>query len=107
MLFRSNPAPGDGLANVWLTDGLGKVDNTVTQVRQSGPGTFTWSRKAPVGFSALEWVALGRWLDPATPRKPRSVRVAPSAPMSLPEAPAAKAPSAPKAAPALKTTAKP
>ncbi len=102
-----NPAPGDGLAYVWLTDGLGKVDNTVTQVRQSGPGTFTWSRKAPVGLSALEWVALGRWLDPATPRKPRSVRVAPPAPMGMPEAPATQAPAAPKAAPAPKTTAKP
>jgi hypothetical protein len=102
-----NPAPGDGLANAWLTDGLGKVDNTVTQVRQSGPGSFTWSRKAPVGLSALEWVALGRWLDPATPRKPKSARMAPPAPLGLPDAPAAKAPGAPKTAPAPKTTVKP
>ena len=87
-----NPAPGDGLANLWLTDTLGKVDNTVTQVRQSGPGTFTWSRKAPVGLSAMEWVLLGRWLDPATPRKLKAPRLAPSPPMGLPETPSAKSP---------------
>ena len=102
-----NPAPGDGLANAWLTDGLGKVDNTVTQVRQSGPGTFTWSRKAPAGLTALEWVVLGRWLDPATPRKPRVARAVPPAPMALPEAPAPKAPGAPKAGTAPKPIAKP
>jgi hypothetical protein len=87
-----NPAPGDGLANLWLTDTLGKVDNTVTQVRQSGPGTFTWSRKAPVGLSAMEWVLVGRWLDPATPRKLKSPRLAPSSAMGLPETPSAKSP---------------
>lgn len=102
-----NPAPGDGLANAWLTDGLGKVDNTVTQVRQSGPGTFSWSRKAPAGLSALEWVVLGRWLDPATPRKPKVARVAPPAPMGLPEVPASKSPASPKTAPAPKSSAKP
>ena len=93
-----NPAPGDGLANLWLTDGLGKVDNTVTQVRQSGPGTFTWTRKAPVGLNAMEWVMLGRWLDPATPRKLKAARMAPPAPMGLPEGSPAKPSSAPKPA---------
>lgn len=94
-----NPSPGDGLANTWLTDGLGKVDNTVTQVRQSGPGEFGWSRKAPAGLTALEWVALGRWLDPATPRKPKAARAVSPAPMTLPEAPAPKAaPTAPGSA---------
>jgi hypothetical protein len=91
-----NPAPGDGLASLWLTDTLGKVDNTVTQVRQSGPGTFTWSRKAPVGLSAVEWVLLGRWLDPATPRKLKAPRLAPPPPMELPQSPSAKPPSASK-----------
>ena len=91
-----NPAPGDGLANLWLTDTLAKVDNTVTQVRQSGPGVFTWTRKAPVGLSAMEWVVLGRWLDPATPRKPKAARLAPPPPMGLPQTPSAKTPPAPK-----------
>lgn len=94
-----NPAPGDGLASLWLTDTLGKVDNTVTQVRQSGPGTFTWSRKAPVGLSAVEWVLLGRWLDPAMPRKLKSPRLSPPPPMELPQSPSAKPASASKPVP--------
>ena len=93
-----NPAPGDGLANLWLTDGLGKVDNTVTQIRQSGPGTFTLTRKAPVALTAMEWVLLGRWLDPATPRNPKMSRSVPP-PMGFPDAPAPKSSNVPKTAP--------
>ncbi|MFM7804325.1 MAG: hypothetical protein ACKPGK_07505, partial [Verrucomicrobiota bacterium] len=98
------PAPGDGPASQWLSDSLAKVDNTVTQVRQTGPGTFSWSRKAPAGLTAFEWVVLGRWLDPALPRASRAQRPGRSAspvaaPMGLPEAPAREAS---KSAPAAK-----
>jgi hypothetical protein len=98
------PAPGEGPASQWLTDSLAKVDNTVTQVRQTGPGTFAWSRKAPAGLTAFEWVLLGRWLDPALPRTPRAQRTVRSGspapvPMGLPEAPPAKAASKPAPAP--------
>lgn len=90
------PAPGEGPASRWLTDSLAKVDNTVTQVRQTGPGTFALSRKAPAGLTAFEWVLLGRWLDPALPRGTKVQRVgrsgSPAAvPMGLPDAPPAKA----------------
>lgn len=85
------PAPGDGLANTWLNDGLGKVDNTVTQVRQTGPGAFAWNRKAPAGLTALEWVLVGRWLDPAMPRAPKAARSGvPSASVALPASPVGK-----------------
>ena len=93
------PAPGNGLADTWLTESLAKVENTVTQARQTGPGAFAWSRKAPAGLTALEWALFGRWLDPAMPRKPRTARAAaaaaPAAPMGLPATPAAPA-AAPK-----------
>ena len=99
------PAPGDGPASQWLSDSLAKVDNTVTQVRQTGPGTFLWTRKAPAGLTAFEWVLLGRWLDPALPRTPRTQRAirsgSPAAvPMGLPEGAPAK--EASKSAPASK-----
>jgi len=101
------PAPGDGPASQWLSDSLAKVDNTVTQVRQTGPGTFSWSRKAPAGLTAFEWVLLGRWLDPALPRAPRAQRAAaarpgppPSAPMGLPEMPEPRGTPTPRPVPA-------
>lgn len=38
-------------------------DHTDTEITQSGPAEFTFARKTPVVFTALEFYALANWLD--------------------------------------------
>jgi hypothetical protein len=38
-------------------------DQTDTEISQTGPAEFTFARKTPVGFTALEFYAMASWLE--------------------------------------------
>lgn len=76
------PPSGDGVSQTWLNGTISSVENTVTEVRQTGAGEFAFTRKAPGGFSAMEWVLLTRWIEPPTTRPARSVEKGVSPPFN-------------------------
>jgi hypothetical protein len=84
------PPPGEGPGRRWLQETTAQIDNTVTTVRQTGPGAFQFQRKAPAGLTAFELVVLTRWLDPPTARpartggQPRALAPAPGLPVRKP-----------------------
>jgi hypothetical protein len=82
------PPSGDGPFLTWLSQCGASLENTVTEVRQTGAGEFAFTRKAPAALSAFELVLLTRWLDPPLER-PKNAR-SQSAPPSFPVMPAPK-----------------
>jgi hypothetical protein len=64
----------------WLQRIGSALGNTDTEITQSGPAEFTFTRKAPGGFTAVELFTLANWLEAADfpgcdlklpPRSPR------------------------------------
>jgi len=55
---------GDNSAALnWLLRIGGTLGNTDTEITQSGPAEFTFTRKAPGGFTAVEFFTLANWLE--------------------------------------------
>lgn len=63
MLAQRNQLNGKSAAAKWL-DRIGPtLGNTVTTVTQTAPDELTFTRKAPGGLVAVEFVALANWLE--------------------------------------------
>jgi hypothetical protein len=54
---------GDSAALKWIQLIAPSLGNTVTEITQTAPDQFTFTRKAPGGFTAVELLALGNWLE--------------------------------------------
>ncbi|HVU06926.1 MAG TPA: hypothetical protein VHG89_00115 [Verrucomicrobiae bacterium] len=54
---------GKSLAAKWLFQIAPKLGNTVTTVTQTAPDELTLTRRAPVGLTAAELIALAHWLE--------------------------------------------
>jgi hypothetical protein len=63
MVAQRNQLNGKSAAAKWL-DRIGPtLGNTVTTITQTAPDELTFTRKAPGGLTAIEFVALANWLE--------------------------------------------
>jgi hypothetical protein len=94
---------GNSAAGKWLNRIGPTLGNSVTEVVQTGPSELTFTRKAPGGLMAFEFIALANWLEATNfpgcdlrlpprlvrPRRPLPQTTnAPAAPARLPPPPA-------------------
>ena len=79
LLSHQPPLTTNMLAVQWLTSVTTNLGNTVTELNVSGDRQMTLTRKAPIGLTAFELVALTTWLE--SPNFPFSAP-APAAPRS-------------------------
>jgi hypothetical protein len=63
MLAQRNQLDGKSASAKWL-DRIGpKLDNTATTITQTAPDELTFTRRAPGGLIAIEFVVLANWLE--------------------------------------------
>ncbi len=81
----------------WIMRVAPRLGNTVTEITQTGPAELTFSRAAPGGLTAVEFLVLGNWLsapnfpqcDLRLPERPKlSHRAKPASPAMPAPAPA-------------------
>jgi hypothetical protein len=65
MLAQRNQLDGKSAAAKWLDHISPTLGNTVTTVSQTAPDELTFTRTAPGGLVAIEFVALANWLESA------------------------------------------
>jgi hypothetical protein len=63
LLTSHRQLPGDSASLKWILKIAPRLGNTVTEMFQTGPAELSFTRKAPGGFTALELLALGNWLE--------------------------------------------
>jgi hypothetical protein len=63
MFTRHKQLDAQSVAFKWLQKIGPKLGSTDTEIMQSAPAEFTFTRKAPGIFTALEFYALGNWLE--------------------------------------------
>jgi hypothetical protein len=63
MLTSHKQLNGDSAAYHWIKLIGPTLGNTVTEVKVAGPAEFSFTRKAPGLFTAVELLALGSWLE--------------------------------------------
>ena len=54
---------GESAAMKWIQKISPRLGNTTTEIFQTGPAEMSFTRKAPGGFTAVELLALGGWLE--------------------------------------------
>jgi hypothetical protein len=81
IMDRQPPLRTNMLAVQWLNSVTTNLGNTVTEITVSGDRQMTLTRKAPIGLTAYELVALTTWLEATN--FPFSTRVSPASPTGL------------------------
>ena len=64
MLANKGLHEGSAVSEMWLKAIQPKLGNSGTKVTQTATNEFTFTRSAPIGFTAFELVALARWVEP-------------------------------------------
>ena len=65
MLTRHRQLNPRSAAYEWVANTCQTLGNTATEITQTAPDQFTFTRTAPGGFTAFEFLALANWLDAA------------------------------------------
>ncbi|HEY2328874.1 MAG TPA: hypothetical protein VGI63_03565 [Verrucomicrobiae bacterium] len=63
MLTSHRQLGGDSAAMKWIQKIAPTLGNTVTEITQTAPDQLVFTRSAPGGFTAMELLALGNWLE--------------------------------------------
>jgi hypothetical protein len=63
MLTDHKQFAANSVAGKWVNEIAPTLGSTVTEATETGPNEVTFTRKAPGGFTALELLALGSWLE--------------------------------------------
>lgn len=63
MLTLHRQLDGESAAMKWIQKISPLLGNTITQITQTGPAEMTFTRRAPGGFTAVELLILGSWLE--------------------------------------------
>lgn len=63
VLTRHKQLDGRSAAFKWAFAVGKKLGNTVTEIKQTAPDQLTFTRKAPGGLTAFEFIALANWID--------------------------------------------
>ncbi len=63
MLTRHKQLDGEAVPFKWVSKIAPSLGNTVTEITQTAPDQFTFTRRAPGGLTAFELLALANWLD--------------------------------------------
>jgi hypothetical protein len=99
VLTQRQQLEADSASLKWMQKITPALGNTVTEVFQTGPAEFTFTRSAPGGLTAFELIALGHWLeaknfpgcDLKSPPRPKfnNRRLHPPGAMAVPTSPSA------------------
>lgn len=63
LLTRNKQVDGESVPFKWLASVVTNLGNQVTEITQTAPDQLTFSRRAPGGLTAFEFLALINWLD--------------------------------------------
>ena len=63
LMSQHRQVDGNSTAFKWVAKIAPTLGNTDTEIVQSAPDQFTFTRKAPGGFTAVELLALANWLE--------------------------------------------
>ncbi|MDR3457964.1 MAG: hypothetical protein P4N60_11000 [Verrucomicrobiae bacterium] len=63
MLTRHKQLGANSAAFAWVTKTASTLGNTVTEITQTAPDQFAFTRTAPGGLTAFEFLVLANWLD--------------------------------------------